>query len=64
MIPLNEHAIEESHIQAELGELLAHDRIMKWDPNDITLFKSGGLAVLDAMAADFIVSQLAGSNRL
>ena len=60
MIPIEEHAIEETHIRAELGELLVHDQVLEPSPRNITLFKSGGLAILDAMVADFIVSQ-AGS---
>ena len=62
MIPIRENAIEETHIRAELGELLAKKRSISWGPNDITLFKSGGLAVLDAVAADYIVSQLEGKG--
>jgi len=58
MIPIRENAIEETHIRAELGELLAKKRSISRDPNSITLFKSGGLAVLDAVAADYIVSQV------
>ena len=58
MIPMRENAIEEAHIRAELGELLAKKRSISRDPNSITLFKSGGLAVLDAVAADYIVSQV------
>ncbi len=62
MIPMRENAIEETHIRAELGELLAKKRSISRDPNAITLFKSGGLAVLDAVAADYIVSQLEGKR--
>src|SRR6266851_7035572 len=51
MIPIREKVIEETHIRAELGELLARNSSISWAPNDITLFKSGGLAVLDAVAA-------------
>jgi ornithine cyclodeaminase/alanine dehydrogenase-like protein (mu-crystallin family) len=57
IIPIRERAIEETHIRAELGELLTKKHSFSRDPNDITLFKAGGLAVLDAVAADFIVSQ-------
>ncbi len=62
MIPMKEHAIEESHIRAELGQLLVHSQTIVPEPGDITLFKSGGLAVLDAIAADFIVSQTTSSR--
>jgi alanine dehydrogenase len=57
MIPIREKVIEETHIRAELGELLAKKRSISRSPNDITLFKAGGLAVLDAVAADYIVSR-------
>jgi ornithine cyclodeaminase/alanine dehydrogenase-like protein (mu-crystallin family) len=62
IIPIRERAIEESHIRAELGELLTTKHSFPRDPNDITLFKAGGLAVLDAVAADFIVSQVQGGG--
>ena len=62
MIPIRENAIEETHIRAELGELLAKKRSISRGPNDITLFKSGGLAVLDAVAADYIVSHVEGNG--
>jgi len=62
MIPMRENAIEETHIRAELGELLAKKRSISRGPNDITLFKSGGLAVLDAVAADYIVSHVEGNG--
>ena len=62
MIPIREHAIDRSHIRAELGELLVSRRTVERGPREITLFKSGGLAVLDAMAADFIVSKSSASS--
>ncbi len=62
IIPIREHAIEESHIRAELGELLVGDAIVKRNPSNVTLFKSGGLAILDAVAADFIVSRTGSPN--
>ena len=62
MIPIKEHAIDASHIQAELGELLVSSRTVERSPREITLFKSGGLAVLDAMAANFIVSKSSASS--
>jgi alanine dehydrogenase len=62
VIPIRERAIEETHIRAELGELLAKKHSFSRNPNDITLFKAGGLAVLDAVAADYIVSQVQGNG--
>jgi ornithine cyclodeaminase/alanine dehydrogenase-like protein (mu-crystallin family) len=58
VIPIRERAIEATHIRAELGGLLAGKSSISRGANDITLFKSGGLAVLDAVAADYIVSQI------
>ena len=58
MIPLKERAITRSHIRAELAELILDPRIMKRGKNDITIFKAGGLAVLDAIFADYLVSRL------
>jgi ornithine cyclodeaminase/alanine dehydrogenase-like protein (mu-crystallin family) len=62
MVPIREKVIEETHIRAELGELLAKKCSISRDLHAITLFKSGGLAVLDAVAADYIVSQLEGKG--
>ena len=58
IIPIREGAIKESHIRAELGELITRQKTIARGPGDITLFKSGGLAVLDAAVADFIISHL------
>jgi len=57
MIPLEEKAITRSHIRAELGELILNPSIIDRERNDITIFKAGGLGVLDAVFADYIVSQ-------
>jgi ornithine cyclodeaminase/alanine dehydrogenase-like protein (mu-crystallin family) len=62
IIPMRERAIEASHIRAELGDLLIKKQSISPGMNDITLFKSGGLAVLDAMAADYIMSQISGKG--
>jgi len=56
-IPLEEKAITRSHIIGELGELLLNPSIIDRRGNDITVFKAGGLGVLDAVFADYIVSQ-------
>jgi ornithine cyclodeaminase len=57
MIPLKEKAITKSHIRAELGELLLDPCLVKRRENQITVFKAGGLGVLDAIFADYLVSQ-------
>jgi ornithine cyclodeaminase/alanine dehydrogenase-like protein (mu-crystallin family) len=56
--PMREKAIQETHIRAELGELLTKKRSISRGASDITLFKAGGLAVLDAIAADYVFSRI------
>jgi ornithine cyclodeaminase/alanine dehydrogenase-like protein (mu-crystallin family) len=58
MIPLKQKSIRRSHIRAELGELLLHPGIVERREMDVTVFKAGGLAVLDAVFADYVVSNL------
>lgn len=58
MIPLKERAITRSHIRTEIGELILDPSLLKRGQNDITVFKAGGLAVLDAIFADYLVSRL------
>ncbi len=55
LIPLKEGAIKEDDV-AELGDLLANPSIQPRKRGETSLFKSGGLAVLDAIMADHIVS--------
>jgi alanine dehydrogenase len=50
-IPLREGIITESHPRADLGEVIAGLKPGRTSPEEITLFKSGGLAVQDAAAA-------------
>ena len=57
MIPLKEKAITKSHIRVELGMLLFDPAVIERGMNDITVFKAGGLGVLDAVFADYMVSQ-------
>jgi ornithine cyclodeaminase/alanine dehydrogenase-like protein (mu-crystallin family) len=54
IIPLEEGAITPDHIVAEIGELAAGLKTVRRQPDDITLFKSLGLAVEDIAAAQFI----------
>lgn len=56
LCPLKEGAIEKSHIIAEIGELLLEDgsRLGRQTDDDITLFKSLGLAIEDLAAAHHV----------
>lgn len=49
-----EGAIGPDHIRAELGEVLTGEKPGRTSPEEITLFKSLGLAVEDLAAADFV----------
>ncbi|NIS81897.1 MAG: ornithine cyclodeaminase family protein [Anaerolineales bacterium] len=51
IIPVRTGQIAESHIHAELGEIVAGTKPGRSDPDQITLFKSVGIAVQDAVAA-------------
>jgi ornithine cyclodeaminase/alanine dehydrogenase-like protein (mu-crystallin family) len=55
VIPLNEGAIAEGHIKAELGEVLAGTAPGRTSPEEITVFESLGLAVEDLAAAEYLV---------
>jgi ornithine cyclodeaminase/alanine dehydrogenase-like protein (mu-crystallin family) len=51
LVPLQSRAITENHIYAELGEIAAGMIDGRTDQEQITYFKSVGLAVQDAAAA-------------
>jgi ornithine cyclodeaminase len=54
LFALREGAIGPDHIKGELGELLTGERSGRTSPDDITLFKSLGLAVEDLASADYV----------
>jgi ornithine cyclodeaminase/alanine dehydrogenase len=54
IIPLNDGDIEESHFYADLGEIVAGDKPGREFNNEITIFKSNGLAIQDAAAAKLV----------
>jgi ornithine cyclodeaminase/alanine dehydrogenase-like protein (mu-crystallin family) len=54
LIPKREGAIDDDHIQAELGELLLGTKTGRTSPDEITLFKSLGIAIEDVAAARHI----------
>lgn len=54
VIPIRDGALNESHIRAELGEMLEGTSDGRRTPEEITLFKSVGLAVEDLAAADIV----------
>jgi ornithine cyclodeaminase/alanine dehydrogenase-like protein (mu-crystallin family) len=54
IIPLREGVIAEGHFQAELGEVVIGRAAGRTSDQEITLFKSNGLAVQDAAAARLV----------
>ena len=50
LIPLAQGVIEESHIHAELGQIVSGQAHGRTDEGEITYFKSVGVAVQDAVA--------------
>jgi ornithine cyclodeaminase len=57
LIPKSEGIIDDSHIRAELGELLLGTQEGRTSHEEITLFKSLGLAVEDVAAAHHIYTR-------
>ena len=57
LIPRSERAITDAHILGELGDLLAKNVEGRVNRDDITLFKSLGLAVEDVAALRYIHGQ-------
>jgi len=51
MIPIQKGLIRKNHIRAELGEIVSGDARGRSTEDQITLFKSVGIAVQDAAAA-------------
>ena len=54
MIPIAECAITKDHIHADLGEIVTGTKPGRGAPDQITLFKSNGLAIQDAATARLI----------
>ena len=52
--PIQEGAIDKSHIHAELGEVITGKKPSRTNDKEITLFKSNGLAIQDAATAKLV----------
>jgi ornithine cyclodeaminase len=62
LIPMSEGAITADHIVAEIGELLSGHDPGRENNNEITLFKSLGLAVEDLAAAHYLYDRAKGER--
>jgi alanine dehydrogenase len=54
MIPIKDGIISEKHIWAELGEIINRKKAGRTNPDEITLFKSNGLAIQDVATAKLV----------
>ena len=54
MIPIDESAIDKSHMYAELGEVVTGKKPARQNDIEITLFKSNGLAIQDVATAKLV----------
>lgn len=57
LFPKNEGAIDEGHIVGEIGEILLGEVNGRGSPDEITLFKSLGLAVEDLASAHYVLER-------
>jgi ornithine cyclodeaminase len=57
--PLEAGLITRDHVRAELGELIARPELGRTSPDQVTFFKSVGIAVQDAMAAQYALQKAA-----
>jgi len=62
IIPRNEGAVDDSHIVGELGEVVSGRVRGRQSQDEITLFKSLGLAIEDLASAQFIYDQAKKKN--
>jgi ornithine cyclodeaminase len=62
LFALREGAITPNHIKAEIGELLIGGKPSRTSPDEITLFKSLGLAVEDLASADYLYGKAKQEN--
>ncbi len=62
LFPMKEGLFGEEHLQGELGEFLLGDKPARETEEDITLFKSLGLAVEDLAACHYIYEEASKKN--
>ena len=62
LFPAREGVIGPNHIRAEIGEVLKGDRPGRTSPDEITCFKSLGLAVEDLFAAEYLYRKAREAN--
>jgi ornithine cyclodeaminase/alanine dehydrogenase len=60
LIPIQEGAIKESHIHAELGELVTGEKKGRTPKDGLTVFKSVGIAIQDSSVANLVLKKVRG----
>ena len=60
--PIRDGLISEDHVHAEIGELVAGTKPGRTSPEQITLYKSVGVAVQDAVAATLVLEAARNSG--
>jgi ornithine cyclodeaminase/alanine dehydrogenase len=60
LIPIQEGAIKESHIHAELGELVTGEKKGRTPEDGLTVFKSVGIAIQDSSVANLVLKKIKG----
>ena len=62
VIPINQGLISEEHVHAEIGELNNGTKTGRTSDEQITLFKSCGIAVQDAVSASIVIKNSENQN--
>ena len=62
VIPINQGLITQDHIHAEIGELNNRTKTGRTSAEQITLFKSCGVAVQDAVSASIVLKNAEREN--
>ena len=62
LLPMRDGLIDANHIHAELGEIIAGDKPGREAPEEITFFKSVGVAIQDLAAAECALKNAESQN--
>lgn len=62
LIPIQEGAINESHVYAELGELVTGEKKGRSPGDGLTVFKSVGIAIQDSSVANLVLKKVRGAT--
>jgi ornithine cyclodeaminase len=62
--PIRDGVIDDAHVHAELGELVSGAKSGRTSADQLTLYKSVGVAVQDAAAAALVLRRASGATRI